>query len=204
MKTLLILIIVIATVLTAACSSSSTPSPSTTTPISTGTFPDLKPVPDGFTLYTQEQNLFRIAFPLEWEKQPAVEPPGYFVAGIPSEGRWDYMPTVGVGASQWLENVLSLSVWVEDMVNGLEEALMGMGMAAKVELNDLNETTVNGIPSASADYTVTIGDEVKRYLQRFVPDGEVVWLVGCTSYEEEFAEYENTFRQILDSFQRPS
>ena len=171
-------------------------------------------IPPNFTTYTDNERIFSISYPQDWENAlaevanvnqsindyirsiNASTPVGgthiVFVAGKPMGAVLNPDVTVVV-------QPLPAGTWTLDgIVNAEEQG----GQPFFSEYHELSrmETTVGGREVAIIENETTLQGITNRGLAMYVPAGKNVWLIGCKTAPEKYSDFENTFHDILLSF----
>ena len=170
-------------------------------------------IPEHFTTYTDEAQLFSISYPPDWElamslipgldesmrealrgiefEVPPEEYTTVFFAGVPSEE--GYNPNinilVGRATGSTLEEEFELNI------RGLKE--MDFGNYQKFEEI---KTVVGGREAIIIDHAYTPPDTPQlRMVQVVILAGETAWFVTGVTFEDEFPAHQETINQVVRS-----
>jgi hypothetical protein len=179
-------------------------------------------IPSNFTTYIDENELFSISYPQDWEiplskleemKQATIELLNsmnlnipldvmcyLFTAGQLTEGGAD--PNLKITAYTLPADWPSLDAQVEGNIRGVEANVKDFHQFSRVK------TTVGGkeaeiIEMLGSVEGTTNGITVKvdvHMLQMYIISGGNVWIVQCLTLAEKYGGFENTFHAILRSF----
>jgi hypothetical protein len=166
-----------------------------------------------FTTYTDEQGLFSISYPQDWEPAlslipelegttetllesiesdlPLEKSSLVFFAGIPNEGGYD--PTV---------NIVVESLDVSSLNEAVEAEIRGIKLVSKdYKAFTQTKVAIGGKEAVLVDHEYTIpGTPRFRTMQMMILQGKVVWIISCTTFPENFPNVQETCNQIARSF----
>ena len=171
-------------------------------------------IPAQFSTYTDEQGLFSISYPPEWELGleyieeleqatediissitsdfPLEEFSMIFIAGLPTIEGFDPNVTIVVESLPGI-------MWTHDNVvtagiEGLKENYPDYHEFSRVK------TTVGNRTATITEWQGTYpGFGTGRYLQMFLLVGKTVWGVCCSVFPDEYSEWEDDFDAIVRS-----
>ncbi len=176
-------------------------------------------IPSHFTTYTDESSLFSISYPPDWEpalsalgeleeavsdiirgieSDAAVEELRYlFLAGLPDEDGLN--PNMLILVEPMPIGTGTIDSVVEAEVRGIK------GIVQDYREFSRTKTSVGGREAAILDVQALwpgVGgtQTLTRALQMYTIQGKNVWGLACTTDPWLFDSYEDTFRDILDSF----
>ena len=193
-----------------------TPAPTTTTALTpTPTQTPVPTTPPQFTNYTDNEGLFSISYPQDWEAplwmledleeatQEVIESTKsglpldkvsvLFFAGLSTAQGWD--PNLNIAVEPVPAGTLSLD-------GAVDAAVRGVNLVCS-DYNELSreKTSVGGRDATIIDFEATMGSLPKgHYLLMCMLQEKVLWVLTCTTDPAKFIQYEDTFYKILQSF----
>ena len=177
----------------------------------TGPTPTPAPEPtisSDFTTYTDEEQLFSISYPSDWElalsEFPRVEEDVRELLRL-KESNSPLKDVVNIFAAR-VPGEASLIVGVEPVdVSTLDE--LAESRARDIEVLGLECTELAQVEALAGDRRVLIFDNEcdmtdggkYRGVQMYVLDGKMVWIVTCASSPEKFSSVKDTCNQAVRS-----
>ena len=171
-------------------------------------------IPAHFTTYTDEQGLFSISFPPEWE--PAMElieeveqaakdiissidsdlpvetAQFLFLAGLPTMLGWE--PNVSIVVGPCSSIICTHDAAVNAEIEGMKATDPDYEEVSRVK------ATVDG---RTATILVSLGSlpggPTYQYMQMFLTVSRTVWIVTCSQLSDEYSEWEDDFDVIVRS-----
>jgi hypothetical protein len=171
-------------------------------------------IPAHFTTYTDEQGLFSISYPPEWELAmeylegveqfskdiissidsdvPVESVQFLFLAGLPTILGWDPSVIISVGPCSSI--ICTHDSTVNAEIEGIKAIDPGYQEISRVK------TTVGG---RTATILVSLsslpGEPAYQYSQMFLTVSRTVWVVTCGVLSGEYSEWEDDFDAIVRS-----
>lgn len=172
-------------------------------------------IPPDFTTYTDESSLFSVSYPPDWEPALAIlgdldelvsdiirsiesdlpieEIRYLFLAGLPDEEGLN--PNVIMLVEPLPAGADTIDSVAEAEVRGIKDIVQDYHEYSRTK------TSIGGREAVILDLqALWPGTGVTRALQMYTIHGRNVWAIACTTEPEMFADYEDTFRAILDTF----
>jgi hypothetical protein len=170
-------------------------------------------IPARYTAYTNEQGLFSISYPSDWELYfhtdeeweysankiinsiesdvPLERSYVYYIAGLPES---DYIPGVQIQFAPLPEGVSTHDDFVDTMIAGVGWEDFHMNTRLK--------TTVDGRGATIVDYQGTHHNSFRLRVLTLVVmrTDKVSYAVACASTVEDFSKWEDDFYHVLESF----
>lgn len=177
------------------------------------------PIPSDFTIYTDEANKFSISYPTDWAHGANLIGTTYptlsterrfvFIAARITEGQLQCPPEVSSGWNPRIDVEVGLRPEGADTLDAvLKTEKRGIGNPAiMLDYHEFSriETIINGKEAAIIEYEAnfarscgSLGQDY--YLQMFVPYGNKVWIVTCTTWAQWYGDFDNSFYQMIESF----
>ncbi|UCC16595.1 MAG: hypothetical protein JSU58_09540 [Dehalococcoidales bacterium] len=171
-------------------------------------------IPDHYTTYTDETELFSVSYPPEWEAAlsligdiesatkeiissidsdlPLEAVSILFFSGKPvQEG---YLPNMSVVVEPLLFGVLTNDGYVEASINGLKLGFEDFRLVSR------SKTIVDGRTAAILDYEATILPIGKTHCKLLcLIVGRTGWTLTCAAPKEEYSVWEEDFNAIARS-----
>lgn len=170
-------------------------------------------IPAHFTTYTDEQGLFSISSPPEWQLAledlddvtQAIEDimnsiesdlpmdvvRVVFMAGLPIAG--GYMPNVTVMVAPCPTIICTHDTTVRAEVEALKATYSSYRELSRVK------TTVDGRTATILVYEVPVYGITFRYVQMLLLMGGTEWCITCTTLPDEYREWEDDFDAVVRS-----
>jgi hypothetical protein len=171
-------------------------------------------IPTNYTTYTDEQGLFSISYPPEWEPAlsilaeleqytkdviasmnsdlPADQGSFVFIAGIPIET--GYAPSVTIGIEPMPALIFTHSQMIEGEISAIKQTLQDYHEFSR------NKTTVGGREATIVEWEGTYPQVGKNHnLQMYILVGKNAWIVSCTPPPGEYDKCGKDFQAIVRS-----
>ncbi len=131
----------------------------------------------------------------------------YFVMNVPAE--WIEEHSQGVYLFRDLEDYTNVNIIPQEIpAVGVPDIEVVIG-ANLEELGSLINFTsletevlqVNGYPAGRVDFTASVYDMERRFVQWYIVDEHSIYTITFTTFEPLYAEYEQLFDDIIASFE---
>lgn len=159
-------------------------------------------IPAHYTTYTDEQGLFTISYPPEWElalelmeeiEQTELEEVSLLlIAGLPFLGGFN--PNINIAVAPCPLIVCTHDAMVTGEIEGMQATDPGYQELSRVKTTIDNRTaTILVSQGAYPD------EPTYQYVQMFFLVGRTAWCVTCTTLPDEYSKWEDDFDAIVRS-----